>query len=133
MDRTAWHRSEVKSEPGADYSATVYAEGKGQTAYGSMRGWAAHSGEEHDVGFQQGDGDVPGVVGLPQELNELRGNLGLRLAQRDAFEQRLHKHTLHDLLSGQVAAARLVNSSRNCQLQGFCTQQVTGTRANSQS
>ncbi len=32
---------------------------------------AAHMWEQHNMGFQQGNGDVPGVVGLAQELDEL--------------------------------------------------------------
>lgn len=48
-----------------------------------------HLWEEEDVGLQQGDGDVPGAEGLAQVLDELAGQLGLGLAQGDAFQQRL--------------------------------------------
>ena len=60
-----------------------------------MHGWVmmgACHGEQHDVRLQQRDGDVPRAVGLAQEADELGGNLGLRLAQRDAFQQRLLKN-----------------------------------------
>ena len=52
---------------------------------------SADLGEEHDMGLQQRDGDVPGVVAVAQELDELRRDLGLRLTQRDALQQRLHR------------------------------------------
>mmetsp|Transcript_42561 Transcript_42561/g.101034 ORF Transcript_42561/g.101034 Transcript_42561/m.101034 type:complete len:267 (+) Transcript_42561:2964-3764(+) len=45
--------------------------------------------EQHDMRFQQGDRDVPCVVGLSEELDELRRDLRLRLTEGDALEQRL--------------------------------------------
>ena len=56
---------------------------------GRPQGVPAHRGEEHDMGLQQRDGDVPRVVRLAQEADELAGDLGLRLAQADALQQRL--------------------------------------------
>ena len=60
-------------------------------------------GEEHDMGLQQRDGDVPGVVAVAQELDQLRRDLGLRLTQRDAFQQGLH--SIERIL--KIKAARL--------------------------
>ena len=50
-------------------------------------------GKEHDVRFQQGNGNVPGIEGLAQELDELRGDLGLGLAQRYALQDGLQPRT----------------------------------------
>jgi hypothetical protein len=46
--------------------------------------------EEHDVAFQQRNGAVPRIEGLAQVFDELTGNLGLGLTQRDALQQSLH-------------------------------------------
>lgn len=41
------------------------------------------------MGLQQRDGNVPGIVSLAQEFYELRGQLGLGLAEADALQQSL--------------------------------------------
>lgn len=43
--------------------------------------WGTCLAEENDVAFQERDGAVPGVEGLPQVLDEFTGDLGLRLTQ----------------------------------------------------
>ena len=48
--------------------------------------------EQHDMGLQQRNGNVPGIVSLAQEFYELRGQLGLGLAEADALQQSLQAH-----------------------------------------
>ena len=50
--------------------------------------------EEEDVGLKQGDGNVPGTEGLAQVLDQLRGQLGLGLAQRYALQQCLQSRLI---------------------------------------
>ena len=62
--------------------------------------------EEHNVRLQQGNGDVPRIVRLPEVPNHLRGYLRLRLAQRYALQQRLHNIRAMALLSLMVLFAQ---------------------------
>ena len=48
-------------------------------------------GEHHTMGLQQRDGDLPRVVGLAKEADDLGGDLGLRLADRYAVKQCLRE------------------------------------------
>ena len=48
-----------------------------------------HLGEDHDVGLQQRDGGVPGAEILAQVLDQLAGQLRLRLAQCYRLQQGL--------------------------------------------
>ena len=47
-------------------------------------------GEEDNVGLQKGDGYVPGIVGFAQKLDQLRGQLWLRLTQTNSLQQSLN-------------------------------------------
>ena len=56
---------------------------------------------------------MPGVVGLPQELDELRGQFRLGLAQADALQQGLHSQ--HHRANVALALAACL-----CYPGGFC-------------
>ncbi len=58
------------------------------------RSWCACLVEQHDVAFQQRNGAVPCIEGLAQVLDELTGDLGLGLTQRDALQQSLHSNAI---------------------------------------
>ena len=51
----------------------------------------SHLRKEHDVRLQQGNGHVPRIEGLPQELDQLRGDFWLGLAQADPLQQGLQR------------------------------------------
>ena len=58
-----------------------------------VRDEGPHLWEEHDVGLEQRNGNVPGAVCLSEEADELRGDLGLGLAQGNTLQQCLRAWT----------------------------------------